>query len=64
MATGEKRFIKGAVKHPGALDREVGGKASKRLDRVRWLAKHGTPEQKRRANFYLKVLRPAARKRS
>lgn len=59
----EKKFIKGAIKHPGALTRETGGKPSQHLDRVRYLAKHGTPEQKRRANFYLKVLRPAASKR-
>jgi hypothetical protein len=52
-----EKFIQKAIKHPGALNRDVGGPASSRLERVRWLAKHGTPEQKRRANFYLKVLR-------
>lgn len=60
----EKHFIKGAIKHPGALDRDVGGHASQHLQRVRWLAKHGTPEQRRRARFYLEVLRPASRKRT
>lgn len=58
-----KHFIDKSIKHPGALTKEVGGRPSQRLERVRWLSRHGTPEQKRRANFYLKVLRPAARKR-
>lgn len=45
------------VKHPGALNREVGGPAHEHLERVRWLAEHGSPEEKRRANLYLNVLR-------
>jgi len=59
----KRKFIKGAVKHPGALNRDVGGKSSERLAKVKYLAEHGTPEQKRRARFYLGVLRPLNRKR-
>lgn len=52
------------IKHPGALNRDVGGNASERLRKVEWLAEHGTPEQRKRARFYLKVLRPASKRRS
>lgn len=58
-----EKFIAGAIKHPGALDRDVGGPAHEHLDKVRWLAKHGTPAQQRRARFYLEVLRPATLRR-
>lgn len=36
--------------------------SEERLRKVRHLAEHGTPEQKRRARFYLGVLRPLNRK--
>jgi len=58
-----ERFISDAIKHPGALNRDVGGHASEHLERVKWLAEHGTPEQKRRAQLYLKTLRPADQRR-
>ena len=35
-----------------------------KLERVRWLAEHGTPEQKRRARFYLDVLRPERKQKA
>ena len=59
-----RNFIAGAVEHPGALNRDVGGPAHEHLEKVRWLAKHGTPEQRRRAQLYLRVLKPAAAKRA
>jgi hypothetical protein len=58
-----QRWIGDAIEHPGALNRDVGGPAHEHLDKVRWLAEHGTTEQKRRANLYLKQLRPADLKR-
>ncbi len=58
----KRKFIAGAIKHPGALNRDAGGPASQRLAKVKHLAEHGTPEQKRRARFYLGVLRPLNRK--
>jgi hypothetical protein len=45
------------------LTRDVGGPPSENLAKVRWLAKHGTTAQKRRANFYLHTLRPIAERR-
>lgn len=59
MAVMSDRFIKGAIKHPGALNRDVGGPAHEHLEKVRWLAEHGTPEQRKRARLYLRTLRPA-----
>ena len=35
-----------------------------KLERVRWLSQHGTAEQKRRAKFYLSVLRPATERKA
>lgn len=49
--------IKKAIKRPGALTRLVGGKPSEHMDKVRELAKSGTPLQKKQANFYLNILR-------
>jgi hypothetical protein len=56
------KFIAQAIKRPGALTKakkkgESTGAAASRL------AKHGTPLQKRQANFYLNVLAPANRRR-
>ena len=59
----KKNFIKGAIKRPGALTAAVGGKPSQHLSAVEQLAKTGTPQQKKEANFYLKVLRPVAMKK-
>lgn len=63
MARKRKKFIAKAVKRPGALTREVGGKPSDRVGKVRYLAKHGSPRERREAEFYLNVLRPAAKRR-
>jgi hypothetical protein len=62
MARRSKRFIKSAIKRPGALTRakkkgESTGAAARRLK------KGGTTLQKRQANFYLNVLAPANKKR-
>lgn len=57
------RFIQGAIKRPGGLTRAIGGPPGKNLAKVRALAKSGTPLQRRQANFYLHVLRPAGLKR-
>lgn len=58
-----KKFIQGAIKRPGALTRLVGGKPSQNIAKVEQIAKTGTTTQKRQANFYLNVLRPAAMKK-
>lgn len=58
------KFIKKAIKRPGALTRAVGGAPSKNIAKVRALAKSGTPTQRRQAEFYLNVLRPASKKRA
>lgn len=59
----EKHWIGGAIKHEGALNRDVGGPAHEHIAKVRWLAEHGTPEQKLRAQLYLRQLRPANQRR-
>lgn len=59
-----KKFIQGAIKRPGALTKLVGGKPGENIKKVEEIAKNGTPLQKKQANFYLKVLRPLARKRA
>lgn len=51
------------IKHPGALNRDVGGPSHEHIRKVEWLAKHGTPEQRHRAQLYLDVLRPANQRR-
>jgi len=58
-----KKFIQGAIKRPGALTKLVGGEPGKNIAKVRKIAESGTPLQKRQANFFLKVLKPAAAKR-
>lgn len=63
MARAPKKFIQKAIKRPGALTKLVGGAPGKNLKKVRQIAKTGTPLQKRQANFFLKVLRPAGKKR-
>ena len=57
-----KDFIKGAIKRPGALTKEVGVKPSDKSSKVKKLAKDGTPLQKKQANFFLNVLKPASKK--
>lgn len=37
---------------------------AKKLEAVRWLAEHGNAEQKRRARFYLSVIRPTAKEKN
>lgn len=61
MAKNAAHFIQGAIKRPGALTAAVGGKPSKNMGKVRQLAKSGSPQQKREANFYLHVLRKVGR---
>lgn len=58
-----RRFIQSAIRRPGGLTRAVGGPPGKNLAKVRALARSGTPLQKRQANFYLNVLRPAGLRR-
>ena len=55
-----KKFIKDAIKRPGALTKAVGGKPSDNKKKVSKLAKDGTALQKKQANFYMNVLKPAA----
>ena len=57
MAKSAANFIAGAIKRPGALTSAVGGKPSKNMGKVRALAKSGSTQQKREADFYLNVLR-------
>lgn len=58
-----EQWMGGAIKHPGALNRDVGGPAHEHLEKVRWLAENGTPEQKLRAQLYLRQLAPANQRR-
>lgn len=51
------------VTHPGALKR-AGKKGETTVQTAKRLQKSGTPAQKRRANLYLNVFRPATRKRT
>lgn len=57
-----RRFIRKAIRRPGALTRAVGGKPSRNLPKVRKLAKR-RDRTGREARFYLNVLRPASRRR-
>ena len=63
MAT--KKFIKGAIKRPGALTRAAGKNKSGGVNekKVRQLQKSGTTLQKQEANFYENVLKKANKKR-
>jgi hypothetical protein len=55
------KFISGAIKRPGALTRAK--KKGESTDAAaRRLAKSGSTKQKQRANFYLRVLKPASKK--
>jgi hypothetical protein len=56
-----KNFIAGAIKRPGALTAAVGGKPSQNMGKVKQLEKTGTTLQKRQAQFYDNVLRPASK---
>jgi hypothetical protein len=58
-----KKFIDKAIRRPGALTKAVGGPPSQNLGKVRQLATHGSTQQKQEANFYLRVLRPANKRR-
>jgi hypothetical protein len=60
MATSKKSFN---IKHPGALTRAQ-KKGETMVQTANRLKKNGTPQQKKQANFYLNVLRPASKKRS
>lgn len=62
MAKAKKKFIKKAIKRPGALTKAVGGPPSKNLSKVRKMAK-GNSKQAQRARFYLNVLKPASKRR-
>lgn len=59
-----KRFIKGAIKKPGALRKAAGTTKSGKVNeaKVRKLAK-GKGKSAQRARFYLNVLKPASKKR-
>jgi hypothetical protein len=57
-----KKFIKKAIKRPGALSRAK-KKGESTTAAARRLKKSGTPLQKRQANFFLNVLKPSAKKR-
>lgn len=53
--------ITNAIKRPGALTAAAGGKPSHKKKKVRSLAAHGTPLQRKQANFYLNVLAKSKR---
>lgn len=59
----KNKFIKKSIKRPGGLTENVGGKPSKNIDKVKYLSEHGTPLQKKQANFYLNVLRKSSKMR-
>jgi len=58
----KKKFIQKAIKRPGALKRAK-RKGESTDAAARRLKKSGTKLQKRQANFYLNVLKPASKKR-
>lgn len=60
MATAKKKPLE--IKHPGALTRAQ-KKGETMVQTANRLKKEGTPLQKKQANYYLNVLRPAAQKR-
>lgn len=60
--TPSKKFIQGAIKRPGGLTRAK-KKGESTLAAANRLKKSGTLLQKRQANFYLNVLRPASQRR-
>ena len=51
--------ISDSINRPLALTKAVGGKPSENLDKVKSLAKNGTPLQKKQASYYWNVLRKA-----
>ena len=58
------KFIAKAIKRPGALTRRAKSGTKRSVHaQARHDMKHGTTLQKRQANFYLNVLKPAAAKR-
>ena len=59
---GGKKFIRNAIKRPGALSARAKRNKRSTTAQARHDAKHGTTLQKRQANFYLKVLKPSSRK--
>lgn len=56
------KFIRSAIKNPGALTKAVGGPPSKNMGKVKSLSKGGGKAAKQ-AQFYLNVLHPANKKR-
>lgn len=60
---GKSNFIQNAIKRPGALTKDIGGKPSQNMGKVKQLEKSGTPLEKKQANFYDNVLRPASKAR-
>lgn len=59
----DKKFIQKAIKRPGALTRRAKREGRTVDAQARHDAKDGTTLQKRQANFYLKTLRPLAKKK-
>jgi hypothetical protein len=58
-----KKFIKSAIKRPGALSARAKRSGRSTLAQARKDKRSGTTLQKRQANFYLNVLKPASAKR-
>ena len=59
-----RKSLKGAIKRPGALTaRAKRGKKRSVRGQAQYDKKHGTPLQKKQANYYLNVLAPANRRR-
>lgn len=57
-----QKFIKNAIKRPGALTDAVGGKPSNHLAMVKQLAAgKGGPLKQKEASFYLNVLRKSGK---
>lgn len=59
----KKKFIQKSIKRPGALTRAK-KKGESTNAAARRLKKSGTPLQKKQANFYLNVLKPASKRRT
>lgn len=61
---GDRKFIQGAIKRPGALTRRAKRKGRSVQEEAKKGSKSGTKLQKEQSNFFLNVLKPASKKRA
>ncbi len=63
MARKKKKSIASMIRRPGALSSRAKKNNKTTLQQAQHDKTSGTPLQKRQANFYLNMLRPAAKKK-